>query len=1018
MFLIQHAPHFSVEFAKTFVRENYGIDGSATPLPSERDQNFLIEGTGGENYVLKIANSLEDPAMLEAQQLAMTHIASQVPICQRVIADRNGKTVSAIQVESGAKHFVWLVTYLKGTPLGQIRRRSVVLLTDIGSAIARLDRALASFDHPAVHRDFHWDLANATKIIEQYQFKITDQNLRKLILSIAEDFEKRVIPNISKLPTQTIHNDANDFNIIVGSGNNLYTRNQNVIGLIDFGDIVHSYRVSDLAVAIAYGLFNQDDPLAAAANIVRGYHAENLLTENELDVLWDFVKIRLCMSVCLAAHQQNQRPDDEYLSISQQPIQDTLPELQKIHHRFATAMFRQTCNLAPIATAEKVITWLKRNDSAPVLGIDLRKNDCIVFDLSVSSPLISGDPLENSEPKLTRRLFDAMDTAGVNIGIGRYDEPRLFYLSSIFTSTGEPRVIHLGIDLFAKAGTPVYAPIDGIVEAFANNASPQDYGPMIILKHHTDEGIVFYTVYGHLSLDSLNGLSIGKKIAKEEKIASIGTPDINVGWTPHLHLQIVTDLLDLSTDFPGVARASQREVYRSFSPDPNLILGIPQNKFQDETHNRKETLIARKDHIGQSVRLSYKEPLKIVRGWMQYLFTDEAEKYLDAYNNVPHVGHCHPRVVKAASDQISVLNTNTRYLSDVVNHYAERLCATLPDPLRVCFFVNSGSEANELAVRLARTYTGHRDFVVLESAYHGHTTTLIDLSPYKYSGAGGKGAPDWVHAASLPDIYRGAYKKDDPLAGKKYANSVRGITENLISKKRRLAGFIAESCPSVGGQLLFPDDYLSEVYAAIHDAGGVCIADEIQTAYGRIGTHFWGFESQKVVPDIVTAGKPIGNGHPIGVVITTREIADAFNNGMEFFSTFGGNTVSCAIGLAVLDVVQQEQLQQHAFEVGNFLLNELRELQKEFTVIVDVRGSGLFLGVELIRDPNTLEPATEEAAFVCNRMRDLGVLIGTDGPFDNVLKIRPPMPFSKDDAVFLITTLKRILAEDFLHIIS
>ncbi|MCI0616321.1 phosphotransferase, partial [bacterium] len=311
MFLIQHAPRFSVEFAQNFVKENYNIDGKASSLPSERDQNFLIEASSGENYVLKIANSLEDPGMLEAQQLAMTHIASQVPICQRVIADRNGKTVSVIEVESGAKHFAWLVTYLKGIPLGQIRRRSLVLLADLGSSIARLDRALASFDHPAVHRDFHWDLANATKIIRQYQSKITDQNLRELIPSIAEDFERRVIPKISKLPTQTIHNDANDFNIIVGGGNNLYTRNQNVIGLIDFGDIVHSYRVNDLAVAIAYGLFNQDDPLAAAANIVRGYHSENALTENELDVLWDLVKIRLCMSVCLAAHQQSQRPDDE-----------------------------------------------------------------------------------------------------------------------------------------------------------------------------------------------------------------------------------------------------------------------------------------------------------------------------------------------------------------------------------------------------------------------------------------------------------------------------------------------------------------------------------------------------------------------------------------------------------------------------------------------------------------------------------------------------------------------------------
>jgi 4-aminobutyrate aminotransferase-like enzyme/Ser/Thr protein kinase RdoA (MazF antagonist) len=1009
MFLIQHAPRFTVEFAQNFVKENYNIEGTASSLPSERDQNFLIEASNGENFVLKIANSLEDPGMLEAQQKAMMHVASQIPLCQRVVADRNGKTISKIEAESGSKHFIWLVTYLKGVLLGNIRRRSSALLKDLGRSIARLDRALATFDHPSVHRDFHWDLANAMKIIRQYESKIGDQQHRKLTLIIAEDFERKILPQLSELPKQTIHNDANDFNIIVGGGDDLYTRNQNVVGLIDFGDIVHSYRVSDLAVAIAYGLFNQDDPLAAAANIVRGYHSESSLSENELNVLWDLVKIRLCMSVCLAAHQQSQRPDDEYLSISQQPIQDTLPELQKIHSRFAAAVFRHACNMAPVPTAESVKTFLRNNTFAPVLGIDLGTSDCIVFDLGVSSPLINGDPAENSEPKLTERLFDAMDSAGAKVGIGRYDEPRLFYLSPLFTSnSAEPRVVHLGIDLFAQAGTPVYAPMDGTVHAFANNAAPQDYGPMIILKHVTNEAIPFYTVYGHLSLQSLDGLAIGKKFAKREQVATIGTPDINVGWTPHLHIQIVTDLLDMSTDFPGVARASQREIWRSLSPDPNLLLGIPSHKFPAETQNQDGTLIARKDHIGPSVRLSYKEPLKIVRGWMQYLFTDDARKFLDAYNNVPHVGHCHPRVVKAATDQIAVLNTNTRYLSDVVNRYAERLCATLPEPLRICFFVNSGSEANELAVRLAQTYTGNRDFIVLESAYHGHTTTLIDLSPYKFNGPGGKGTADWVHAAPIPDVYRGAFKKDDAQAGKKYANSVRKIIAD-----KKLAGFIAESCPSVGGQIMLPDDYLQDVYAAVRKAGGVCIADEIQTAYGRIGTDFWGFQSQKVMPDIVTAGKPIGNGHPIGVVITTPEIAAAFNNGMEFFSTFGGNTVSCAIGLTVLDVVQQEGLQQHAFDVGNYLLDELRQLQKQFSLIGDVRGSGLFLGVELVRDRETLEPATEEASFICNRMRDFAVLIGTDGPYDNVLKIRPPMPFSRDDAALLISTLKRILLEDF-----
>jgi 4-aminobutyrate aminotransferase-like enzyme len=398
---------------------------------------------------------------------------------------------------------------------------------------------------------------------------------------------------------------------------------------------------------------------------------------------------------------------------------------------------------------------------------------------------------------------------------------------------------------------------------------------------------------------------------------------------------------------------------------------------------------------------------------MQYLFDEEGRKYLDAYNNVPHVGHCHPRVVKAGREQMAVLNTNTRYLHDLINQYAEALCATLPDPLDVCFFVNSASEANELALRLARAHTGRRDMIVLEAAYHGHTNTLIDISPYKHNGPGGQGAPDWVHTAPIPDVYRGLYKRDGPRAGEKYARHVAEIIERLRAGGAGLAGFIAESCPSVGGQIFFPEGYLAAVYQFVREAGGVCVADEVQTGYGRIGTHFYAFESQRVAPDIVVLGKPIGNGHPIGAVVTTPEIAASFDNGMEFFSTFGGSTVSCAIGLATLRVTLEENLQSRALRVGNRLLDGLRPLMDRYAIVGDARGSGLFLGVELVRDRETLEPAAEEASFISNRFREHGILLGTDGPFHNVIKIRPPMPFSETDADFLIATMEKILAEDF-----
>lgn len=395
--------------------------------------------------------------------------------------------------------------------------------------------------------------------------------------------------------------------------------------------------------------------------------------------------------------------------------------------------------------------------------------------------------------------------------------------------------------------------------------------------------------------------------------------------------------------------------------------------------------------LGHNLSIAYDRPLNIVRGSMQYLYDDEGRRYLDAYNNVAHVGHCHPKVVAAGQKQMELLNTNTRYLSDLILEYATNLTATLPASLSVCFFVNSGSEANELALRLARAHTKARDLIVLEHAYHGNTTTLIDISPYKHDGPGGDGAPAWVHKAPLPASQADAQHVID-LAAK-----LRG----------RLCGFIAESMPSVAGQIIFPDGYLAPVHEAVRDAGGVCIADEVQTGYGRTGKHFWAFEKYGVVPDIVVLGKPIGNGHPIGAVITTRAIADSFNNGMEFFSTFGGNNVSCAIGLKVLEIVQEENLQAHALEIGERLLKGLRDLQQHHAIIGDVRGSGFFIGVELLRDSSV--PATQEAARIVNQLRESGILLGTDGPHHNVLKIRPPMPFSEADADLLLTTFEETL---------
>ena len=422
-----------------------------------------------------------------------------------------------------------------------------------------------------------------------------------------------------------------------------------------------------------------------------------------------------------------------------------------------------------------------------------------------------------------------------------------------------------------------------------------------------------------------------------------------------------------------------------------------------------EIIDSRRRQIGKSLSISYEKPVKIIRGAMQYLFDDEGKTYLDAVNNVSHVGHCHPKVIRAINEQNTILNTNTRYLHDHLVKYAERLTASMPDPLNVCFFVCSGSEANDLALRIARTLTDKKDIIVLEGAYHGTSIADIEISPYKYKGKGGSGRVDYIHEVPMLDTYRGPFSADDPDAGKKYAKTVQEEIDKIHKQGKKLSAFICESVLGCGGQIVLPENYLKEVYTVMRKSGGICIADEVQVGFGRVGTHMWAFETQGVVPDIVTLGKPMGNGHPIATVITTPEIADTFANGMEYFNTFGGNPVSCAAGLAVLDVIEKEGLQKHALKTGNQLIKDLKKLMKKYPIIGDVRGLGLFIGVELVRDRNTKEPAALEAKQIINQMKEAGVFISTDGPLHNVLKIKPPMVFNSDNAKTLVNTLDRIL---------
>lgn len=439
----------------------------------------------------------------------------------------------------------------------------------------------------------------------------------------------------------------------------------------------------------------------------------------------------------------------------------------------------------------------------------------------------------------------------------------------------------------------------------------------------------------------------------------------------------------------------------------------------DKKLSKTETIHLRKKHISEACQLFFKEdPLKIVRAERQYMVDEDGNSYLDCINNVCHVGHCHPYVADEACKQIRILNTNNRYLHDNLVLLAKKLTETLPEKLCVVYLVNSGSEANDLAIRLARHYTRGTEMITLDHAYHGHVSSVMDISPYKLNTNvdGSHLKPDFVHVVPCPDSYRGKYRDDkySPTEiGKKYAEEVKDTISKIHQQGKQLCMYIAESMQSCGGQIIMPEGYLKRVYKYVHDAGGVCIADEVQVGFGRVGSHFWAFQPEGVEPDIVTMGKPMGNGHPVAAVVTTQAISDKFKaSGMQYFNTYGGNPVSCAVALAVLHVIEDEKLQEHALRVGNYWINKVKEIMQHFPIIGDVRGRGLFLGIDLVRDRNTREPATQEAQTVVRRMKDEArILISSDGPYNNVLKTKPPMCFSEENVDEFCSKLTEILTD-------
>ncbi len=989
----------------------YDLKGQIVNMPGESDLNFRITDKKKNSYILKICRPGTEKNFIDFQQKLLEHLEGIDDIISpKVFPDTEGNKFPVYVDINGEERFLRLLSWIPGRIWSGVNPHNQGLLSSLGKQCGNMVKALSGFDHLYAHRDFEWDLAQAEWTYNSLKYFTVEE---AQIVVYFQNLYDNILPNYKTLKKGVIQNDANDNNIIVSED----LENPEVTAVIDFGDAIHTPVINELAVAIAYAVMNKPDSLEASLHIVKAFNSVVRLEEEDISCLYTLVGMRLVISVCKSAINKKNEPENEYLLISEKSAWELLIKWKNISEKLAYYSFRDACGFYASPDYDKFKLWSsEQNINMKEMFPEVDTDKVFKVDLSVGSVFI-GNLEEYNDLKLSEIKFEILRAKHRGkIVCGGYSEARPFYSTDTFRKERNNgpayRTVHLGTDYWLPDRTAVHAPLNAVVHSIHNNDNDKDYGHTLILKHKTDEEFCFYTLYGHLSKDSLNILQENQEIKQGELIAYIGNRYDNGGWVPHLHFQVMLDMLDYKTDFPGVAYPDEINVWSSLCPNPNLL--FKNSELEDEPDfNKSEIKSFRDNHLGKSLSLSYKEPLTILRGDKQYLINSNGRRYLDTVNNVAHVGHEHPRVVKAGQNQMAVLNTNTRYLHNNIVEFADELLKVLPEELSVIHFVNSGSEANELAMRMAKAYTKQKDIIALEIGYHGNTGGCIDISSYKFDGEGGAGAPENTHIVPLPDSFRGKHRGELWETGELYANYIKEKIDIIKNKGRGTAAFIAESIVSCGGQIELPDDYLKLAYEYVREAGGVCIADEVQIGFGRTGEKFWGFELHNVVPDILTMGKPIGNGHPLAVVACTKEIAEAFANGMEYFNTFGGNPVSCAIGKEVLKVIKDENLQKNALKIGNYLKEELNMLKEKYHIIGDVRGKGLFLGFELNQTEN-LEPLSSKAEYLANRMKDFGILMSTDGPDCNVLKIKPPMCFSKENADELIKRLSLVFEEDFM----
>jgi 4-aminobutyrate aminotransferase-like enzyme/Ser/Thr protein kinase RdoA (MazF antagonist) len=982
-------PVIATELAAQVATEHFGIEGELSELASNQERNFLIDSPSGK-YVLKIANPAFSDGEVEVQDAALLHLAAQDAdlLIPRPHRAATGATIARFEV-NGVALRARLLDFVPGFALSDSGYLAPAVVAALGALVGRVSAGLTGFEHPGLERNLQWDARNSREVGALLLGSVTDHARAQALRIALERSCDRLDSLAPQLRVQAVHGDASDDNVVAVREADGRPR---PIGVIDFGDMSTSWVVGELAATCASVLAHDPSRPLAVLPAIRAFHAAQLLTEVELDALWPAIVARTVILVTSGLHQGRTDPGNAYAEDNQRREWLMFQAANSLPAEVAHAAIRSALGLPALVPRPDVLRVpAVAGEPGGRLLPALTEADTRVLDLSITTQaMYYGSWLEDAaELSAARRLLAFAPAA-----VARYGDVRLTRTRT--THRTEPDTFALGTEVFCAPGTQVLAPFDGVLtghwvdaETGVRTAVLADAGVELILT-----GIA---VSADLSEVVSAGTSLGvvDEVLAPDDGTAVGRVFVQLCTVPGLRP-------------PQFVPAAIGAYWAAVCPDPAPLLGF--GAAAPAALSGSAVLEVRERALAGVQEHYYVAPPRIERGWRHHLIDVEGRSYVDMINNVAGIGHANPHVTRAATRQLDLLNTNSRFNYLAVAAFSRRLAALLPDPLDTVFLVNSGSEAVDLALRLARTFTGREDVVCVAEAYHGWTLGSDAVSTSIQDNPRALGTrPAWVRPVVAPNEFRGAFR--GPQAVGQYAERARQVIAELVAAGRPPAAFIAEAFYGNAGGVALPEGYLAEVYAAIRAAGGLCIADEVQVGYGRLGAHFWGFEQQAVVPDIVTIAKAMGNGYPLGAVITTREVADAFARDGYFFSSAGGSPVSCEIGSAVLDVIEQDGLQHNAAVVGEHLSRALRALMDRHQLIGAVHGMGLYIGVEFVRDRDSLEPATAETALICERLLELGVIVQPTGDHLNVLKIKPPLTMSHRSADFFVAMLDEVLTE-------